>query len=515
MILGVKARTLASILVDAGVITPDQVDAALVLQRSTGLRIGETLVEMGAATEEDIGWALARQLGLPFVDLSPETLDADLVRSFPEGLLFRLDAVPLVNEESSLSVALADPTDTDHVDELERAADQMLTLAVATPTAIRAVLRKLLGPRPELHTSVPPTAPDAHFDIEWDRSGATFLLFHLSEARRAGASEIHFLARREALEVHHRIGTQLVKARNEPPGALYYLLARLEALGGPVINDRIAHVARSVLCPSGGETLELDVSLLHHQEGFSVTIELRPSSTALPPLDQLGFDPVDVALLRAALQASAGLGIVTGPPGMGGSTTLACLLADMGFEDRRCIAFGNDRIRVPAEVYVPGLDAPPVWTEVAVAQCADIVVLDGILAGNAVNATLSPAALGRLLLVRTDWTDTFALLEQLSAHAQDRVALAARLMFVVQQRLVRVDGAPAAADASGLRYDRRAILEVLIAGDSLRDGILAGEAAPQLRARAVAEGFRPLAARLRALADSGVIPAAESARMLG
>ena len=47
LILGVKARTLASILVDAGVITPDQVDAALVLQRSTGLRIGETLVEMG------------------------------------------------------------------------------------------------------------------------------------------------------------------------------------------------------------------------------------------------------------------------------------------------------------------------------------------------------------------------------------------------------------------------------------------------------------------------------------
>ena len=61
------ARSLTSILLEANVVKPEQVDAGLVRQRSTGLRIGETLVEMGVATEEDIGWALARQLNLPFV----------------------------------------------------------------------------------------------------------------------------------------------------------------------------------------------------------------------------------------------------------------------------------------------------------------------------------------------------------------------------------------------------------------------------------------------------------------
>src|SRR2546422_9140955 len=68
------ASSLAAILVDAGVVTPEQVEAGLARQRSTGLRIGETLVEMGAATEEDICWALARQLALPFADPQPEAL---------------------------------------------------------------------------------------------------------------------------------------------------------------------------------------------------------------------------------------------------------------------------------------------------------------------------------------------------------------------------------------------------------------------------------------------------------
>ena len=80
-----NSRTIASILIEAGVVTPDQVEAGLVRQRSTGLRIGETLVELGAATEEDIGWALARQLGLPFVDLRSDPWTASSSIRFPRA----------------------------------------------------------------------------------------------------------------------------------------------------------------------------------------------------------------------------------------------------------------------------------------------------------------------------------------------------------------------------------------------------------------------------------------------
>src|SRR5438552_18841844 len=107
---------------------------------------------MGAATEEDIGWALARQLNLPFVDPRPEALDRELIQSFPEGLLHRLDAVPLVNEDPILSVALADPLDSVVLEELQRAAARPLTPAVATASGMRRVRRAVSGSGREART---------------------------------------------------------------------------------------------------------------------------------------------------------------------------------------------------------------------------------------------------------------------------------------------------------------------------------------------------------------------------
>jgi len=511
------ARSLTSILLEANVVRPEQVDAGLIQQRSTGLRIGETLVEMGAATEVDIGWALARQLDLPFVDLRADALDRQLVQSFPEGLLHRLDAVPLVNEGPTLSMALADPTDRDLVHELESAAGRPLTLAVATPSSIRSVLREILGPRRDVHSIRPQPAPsNAHFDVEWDRSGATFLQFYIREALRAGASEVHFLARRGSLDVHQRLGRQLVRVGSEPPGALYYLLARIEALGGPVIDDRLTHVAGRIVCPVASEAVDVGVSLLSQEEGVSVTLELRPVPMRLPKLEDLGLDAVDIAVLREALEAPAGLGIVTGPPRVGGSTTLACLLAETEMPGRRCLAFGVAASRASAEAIVPVsiADAARIWAEVAVAQCADVVALDGVLPGTAVSAALSAEAAGRLVLLRTDWTDTFALLEQLATRAQDRAALAERLCFVIQQRLLRVEGEARPANDLALRRDRVAMFEVLAANASLKAGLRAGEPASRLRARAEEDGMRPLTARLNALVASGRVTETEAARRL-
>lgn len=508
----VYARTITSILVEAGVVTPEQVDAGLVRQRTTGLRIGETLVEMGAATESDIGWALARQLGLTFVDLIPEALDRDLIRSFPEGLLGRLVAVPLVIEEEALSVAVADPTDADVVQELERAAGRAVKLALATTSAIRRVLREILGlPRP----SEP--ALDARSEVQRDRAGSSYLLTLLAEARREGVSEIHFVPRRGGLDLYHRAGSRLARVRGEPADALSPLLARIEALGGPTLDERAAHAAGRIVCPVGNEVVDLGVSLLHQDDGLAVTLELIPVPTRPPALEDLGFEALDLAALRAAVESPAGLGIVTGPPRCGASTTLACLLAEAGTEARRAIAFGTGAPRVATDVRAPATprDVTEVWSAAAAAQCADLVVLDGVLGGEAVTHALAPGAAGRLVLMGTDWTDTFALLSHLAAGPRQCAALAERLRFVIQQRLVRADGPGAHSRADVLRPDRRAAFEVLLPGDALREGLRAGARAERLRALAAAEGFQPLAARLGALVQAGEIGAEEADRAQG
>src|SRR4029453_5195717 len=130
-----QARRLTSYLVEAGTITEEQVQLALAHQRTTGVRVGETLVQLGMATEEDIAWALARQLSIPFVDVRLDMLDKELIAKFPPSFLDRLQAVPLISSDGSLSTAMADPTDADAVGSLEQYTAAKIGMRVGPPDA--------------------------------------------------------------------------------------------------------------------------------------------------------------------------------------------------------------------------------------------------------------------------------------------------------------------------------------------------------------------------------------------
>jgi len=494
-------RTLASILVEAGVVTEAQVQAALEQQRENGLRIGETLVEMGAATEEDIGWALARQLGLTFVEPRLEALDHELTASFPHAMLRRLDAVPLVRDGGRLSIALADPLDPRVIAELERVSHCLLDITVATPSAIRKVLRDVFAAHPA-GFDAPHAVGDAPRGAE-----AAFLLEQLNEALAAGADELHYVPVGGSVRIQQRVRGALADAGSFDGDRLELLLARLEALGGPQLAAGVCHARGVVACPMGAETLAIGVSLLRQPRGIALTLALGSTSRSAPSLDALGLEPGDVACLRAAIDTGAGLCLVTGPPGCGGTTTVAALLLELGLGEKRVLAFGDVAALLPVEVAVDAssAEASRGWREAAVGQRADVVALDGVLRGEDIRAALAPEAAGRLVIVRTDWLDTFTLLEHLASDAAGRAALAARLRCVVQQRrLVAVPAEDADAPSAIVVH------ELLIADDSLRAAILAGRPAGAMRA--ASSSFVGLAERVRVLAEAGAVTSEEAAR---
>ena len=506
-----QRRHVTAILVDAGVVTDAQVDAGLVRQRETGRRIGESLVELGFVSEEDIAWALARQLGLTFVDVQGETLDPVLVRSFPEPLLRRLQVVPIVHSEDRLVVAAADPTDNDALHELEALAGCPVECVSATATAIARALDDVLGARPARRPRRATPDPDVRFDVVWDRSGETFLRFHLSLALRLGATEIHFVQAGGSVNVFHRVGTQFLPSPDESSEAIDVLSGRLEALGMPEAGEHESHDECSAVVEADGRDRPIHASRLVGRDRTSITIRLLRNPDDRVTLDQLGLDALDVARLRQLASEPSGLVVVCGPTGSGCSTTLAALLAELPTEERRWLVVARDHRRWPS---VPGLvdvlTGPPVsrWRQVAVAHGVDGLVLDDGLEGTRVRGVLGGAAHGRWVLARTDWEDTFSLIAWLARHPHLRAPLARRLRAVIQQR--RVAAPPSQREPAA----RRAVFEVLFATEALRAAIQQGANGAHLAGLARADGFRSLGERIAAGVASGALDAGDAARAM-
>jgi hypothetical protein len=111
---------IGDLLVSEGLITPEQLTAALGRQASSGRRLGRVLVDMGYVSERDVAMAIGEQLGIRFVDVQLDRIDPDLCRKLPEVQARRLRAVPLFDNGKTMIVGVADPTELTLVDELER-----------------------------------------------------------------------------------------------------------------------------------------------------------------------------------------------------------------------------------------------------------------------------------------------------------------------------------------------------------------------------------------------------------
>lgn len=508
-----QRQTISAILIDAAAVTSEQVDLAIARHRDTGCRIGEALVQLGFVSEEDIGWALARQLGIPFVDVRLEMLDVELVRSFPDGALRRLQAVPLFRAEGRLTAAMADPTDHEALAELERLGGEPASCVAATPAAIERALDAMLGHAHSAHARHAEAKGPLGIGVLWERSGESFLNFQIAEALRLGAQEIHFACANSWLYVRHRAGTRLVTVSLEPAAVLDVLLTRFEALGMKPLGQGDEHRALTASCRTADLDQVIRVSVLASADGVTATVRLLGASSEQPRLEALGLEALDVAQLRAAMLEPSGLVLVCGPAGSGGSTTLAALLAEQPKDERRWAVFAREGWRAPAAngtVDVVAGTLASRWPRIAAAHGVDGVVVDGGLEGERLAAVLDGAVQGRWTFARTDWEDTFEMLAWLSRRPGGRAALDRRLRAVIQQRLVAVPAANATAGTPA--PPRAAVFEVLFPGEALRRALRSGADAAELRAVAATEGFHDMHDLLEAGVKGGKFDPRDAAR---
>lgn len=147
--IGKRKKRLGDLLIDAGVITQDQLAQALDKQKQTRQKLGATLMEMNFTTEEEIAGALKEQLGMEYVDLRAIRIPQDVISLIPDSaLLKKYTIMPFeFNQEHSgyLRVAMADPMDLVATDDLSIITNLQIEPVVATASDIMAAIDRYYG----------------------------------------------------------------------------------------------------------------------------------------------------------------------------------------------------------------------------------------------------------------------------------------------------------------------------------------------------------------------------------
>jgi type IV pilus assembly protein PilB len=177
----VKEGSIGAILFKSQIITEQELKSALEAQKLSGCRIGEALVRLGVVTQEDIDWALSHQLNIPYVRLKKENLDSAAVAKVPAPLARRYSLFPVFLSGNELSVAMADPLNTEAIDELGRVTGCQITISVGLMREIREMQDLVYGTdqsTPRLGFSSAEFPQQVIDTINADLSGAV-LLNHL------------------------------------------------------------------------------------------------------------------------------------------------------------------------------------------------------------------------------------------------------------------------------------------------------------------------------------------------
>jgi len=135
-------KPLGQILVERGVINPTQLEKALDLQKKEGGLIGEVIVKLCFAKEEDIAHCLSLQFGFPYLPLENYEISREVVSLIPKGVASHYCLISLDKIGNTVTIAMANPLNLQAIEDLEDLTKCDIQVFVSTPTDIRTCIEK-------------------------------------------------------------------------------------------------------------------------------------------------------------------------------------------------------------------------------------------------------------------------------------------------------------------------------------------------------------------------------------
>jgi general secretion pathway protein E/type IV pilus assembly protein PilB len=445
------------LLLARGILSSKQLEQ--VRRRQTRLSIPQhrAIIDLNYASEEDTYRALAELNKLEFVDLATVKLEPQVLNSVPLRVIFHHRLVPLAHEEDQLKVAVCEVPRPIELGNLRLLLNQRLKLALATPSAIHAVLKKHFGLGAETiqhlreERGVPDTSQEIVFDVKShedeqavESSIAHFVDQILLEALRLDATDVHIEPYQSEIRLRYRIDgvLQTVPIPTGLRQVYATLVSRLKIMAGLNIAEKRLPQDGRIAMKTAGEDYDLRVSILPTAHGEAVCLRILGRQSLFLDLAQLGMEPEQEALMKELTELPQGLILLTGPTGSGKTTTLYAALAHANDEGRKIITIEN-----PIEYQLPGTAQIQTREEIGLTFASglrsvlrhdpDIILIGEIRDVETAEIVVRAAQTGHLVFSTLHTNDSVGAIPRLLEMRIEPSVLGASLVCSIAQRLAQ------------------------------------------------------------------------------
>jgi len=543
---------LGDLLVEAGKISPEQLQEGLDAQRGEGGRLGTHLVRLGFMTDPDLVEFLADRYGVPAVDLSELEIDDSIIQLVPAEVSRKYTVLPVAKTGAKLTIAMADPTNVFAMDDIKFMTGYTVEPVVASDTALREAIDEHHGSTHaiELRKVMEDIADTDQADLEVldeeedidlqaleqqseEAPVVRLVNIILTDAIKREASDIHIETYEKEYRVRYRIDGVLYEMMRPPMKLKEAITSRLKIMAKlDIAEKRLPQDGRIKIKTRGqGKVKDLDfrVSTLPTIFGEKIVMRLLDKDKLMLDMLKLGFETDSLRRFEQAIFRPYGMVLVTGPTGSGKTNTLYSALSRINSPETNIMTAED-----PVEFNLAGINQVQVKEQIGLnfaaamrsflRQDPNIILVGEIRDFETAEVAIKAAMTGHLVLSTLHTNDAPSSVSRLMNMGVEPFLVASSVHLVVAQRLIRcicttckeaikvpaqslvnLGFTPQEAQTvqlfkgrgcercSSTGYKGRlGLFEVMEVDDEIRDLILSGASAYEIRERALANEMMSL-----------------------
>jgi len=518
---------LGEILIERKLISSEDLERALELQKERGDKIGKTLVDMGFIAMRDVLAALAEQWEVPLVTIDGPPAVSPETEALSPRFLRQFRCLPLTRDDHTVTLAMADPLDVETIAAVRSCTGLKVNGVLAAEQEILDAIDKYYGDTARGDTEIAADGAEMSEDLEHLRDMASeapvirLVNAVIAQAVEKRASDIHFEPFEKDFRVRYRVDGVLYNQEAPPREMKAAIISRVKLMAKLNIAERRLPQDGRIKIKTLGREVDLRVSTLPTLYGESVVMRLLDRSAGdFYDLGRLGFDNHMLRRMEHYTSLPHGIFLVTGPTGSGKSTTLYSALKKINQSDKKIIT-----IEDPVEYQMDGINQIHVNPQIGltfasglrhiVRQDPDVIMVGEIRDRETADIAIRSSLTGHFVFSTLHTNDAPSAITRLTDMGVENYLITSSLVGVLAQRLVRmicehckvVEGPRIAPDGETVQCYRGAgceacfgsgytgrigIFELMELNDEIRKMIIKGEDAASITDAARRIGMRNL-----------------------